>query len=69
MGSGKGCRPSLGPLGEVEEGVQPRTVKGVAEKVEVWGPSQDPEHSPTCCPPCTLASRCGHKQRPFEWVH
>lgn len=46
MGSGKGCRPSLGPLGEEEEGVQPRTVKGVAEKVEgvraIPGPRTQP---------------------------
>lgn len=46
MGSGKGCRPSLGLLGEEEERVQPKTVKGVAEKVEGVGAIPGPRTQP-----------------------
>lgn len=46
MGSGKGYRPSLGLLGEEEERVQPKTVKGVAEKVEGVGAIPGPRTQP-----------------------
>lgn len=66
MGSGKGCRPSLGPPGEEQEGVQLRAAKGVAEKVEGVGAIPGPRTQSNLLSSCTLDSRCGHKQRPLS---